>query len=128
MSSLIVYELTVVVTARLTNEITNTHTKKKTFNRYGHVEACTLLLARGADVSLVDRQGWSALHVSASNDTIQVAELLVAKGADAEQCTNVVGPHAHTSPSPSNDASSARGGHMPKDLAVSPEMRRLLSI
>ena len=98
--------------------------------RYGHVDACALLLARGCDVNAVDRQGWTALHVSAANDTVGVAEQLLESGADTSLRTDAVGPHAHASPATSAAVPAdpgTRGAHTASQLAVSADMRRLLA-
>ena len=48
----------------------------------GHLEMVTLLIAKGADVSRIDRHGYAALHRSAGKGHTDVVKLLIAKGAD----------------------------------------------
>ncbi len=48
------------------------------------LEFISSLLARGADVNAVDAEGRSALHYAAQHGDIELAELLLAHGADIE--------------------------------------------
>ena len=45
-------------------------------------EIMSLLLAHGAEVDLLDANGWSALHYVALNGDADAAEILLAAGAD----------------------------------------------
>lgn len=50
----------------------------------GHVDACRLLLGRGADLSLSDRHGGSALHYAVAKGHEGVLRLLLKHGADQQ--------------------------------------------
>jgi ankyrin repeat protein len=52
------------------------------------LEVVKFLLANGADTSLVNSDGWSALHWAASHGGVPVLELLVAHGANLLQEDN----------------------------------------
>ncbi len=48
----------------------------------GHEQAALKLLEKGAEVDLVDKGGYSAMMLAASNNFAQVVELLIEHGAD----------------------------------------------
>lgn len=49
---------------------------------HGNVEMCRLLIARGADVCVVDNNGDTALIFAAHNDRCETCDFLLAHGAD----------------------------------------------
>jgi hypothetical protein len=48
----------------------------------GHIEGVKQHLAAGTDVNAADENGWTALHQAAFKGRKEIAELLIAKGAD----------------------------------------------
>ena len=48
----------------------------------GNIEAVKQHLADGADVHAKDKHGWTPLHYAACDGHKEIAELLIAKGAD----------------------------------------------
>ena len=50
--------------------------------KFGYLEIARLLIDKGANVSAVDEDGWTPLHVAAQNEHKVVASLLIDGGAD----------------------------------------------
>lgn len=48
----------------------------------GDIERVKELLAKGADINLKNRQGWTPLHAAVWNQKQEIAKLLIEKGAD----------------------------------------------
>lgn len=57
----------------------------------GHLEVVRVLLARGADVSLQDNQGFTPLHAASWNGHLEVIDLLLAHNAALEARNNYGG-------------------------------------
>ena len=57
----------------------------------GHAHIVKQLLEAGADHSLTDSRGFTALHTSAQEGRLECIQLLLAAGADANKPDNVVG-------------------------------------
>ena len=51
-------------------------------SRYSHPELVNFLLTHGADKQAVDKNGWNALHYSAKDGTVAVADLLLKQGGE----------------------------------------------
>ena len=56
--------------------------------RGGHVVQVIMLLQSGADVTVKDKQGWTALHHAAVSGHEQIVELLIHHGADSSAKNN----------------------------------------
>jgi ankyrin repeat protein len=65
-----------------------------------------MLLDAGADVNIQDEDGYTALHVSAFNNRIEITQVLIDAGADKSI--------------PNND------GELPYELANTQELKELL--
>jgi len=51
-------------------------------SRYSHPELVNFLLTHGADTHAVDKNGWNALHHSAKDGTVAVADALLKQGVE----------------------------------------------
>ncbi len=56
-------------------------------------EIASMLIAKGADVKAVDKNGWTALHSATNSGELAICKLLIEKGADCNAMT-----HTGTSP------------------------------
>lgn len=50
----------------------------------GHLTAVEKLIAKGADIDLVDKGGYTAMMLAASNNFAQVVDVLIKNGADVD--------------------------------------------
>ncbi len=80
---------------------------KELKSRTPHIEKIEVMLESGiVDVWTKDKDGWTPLHYASRNNSIEIAELLIEKGADVE--------------------AKNEWGNTPLDWARSDEMRALL--
>ena len=61
----------------------------------GDIEAVKQHLAAGADVNVMDEDGWIPLHYATANDHKELAELLIAKGANVNAKSDEGGTPLH---------------------------------
>ncbi|MEN8166321.1 MAG: ankyrin repeat domain-containing protein [Pseudomonadota bacterium] len=57
----------------------------------GHLETTRQLLIADAAVNLTDKGGYSAMMLAASNNHVEIVELLLNEGADVDQVENTNG-------------------------------------
>ncbi|RKP22880.1 ankyrin repeat-containing domain protein [Syncephalis pseudoplumigaleata] len=50
---------------------------------YDHLDACRLLVERGASTCLQDAEGWTPLHCAAAEGHLRVVTYLLGEGVDA---------------------------------------------
>lgn len=51
-------------------------------SEYGHIELVKFLLESGADLNMVDDDGWTPLHYASRHGNFEIIELLLDLGAD----------------------------------------------
>jgi ankyrin repeat protein len=51
-------------------------------SNHGHVDVVKLLLEKGADMTVRNREGWTPLHSASNSGHIDVVKLLLEKDAD----------------------------------------------
>ena len=65
--------------------------------RFGHTEAARVLLDRGADTTIRDKENWSPLERASENGHLEVIRLLLQHGADVTAQDNTGTTPLHTS-------------------------------